>query len=115
MKTLLTTLLISLTFVLTASAQTNGNDDCKVPTVITPNDDGQNDELKIPCLEGSKNDEAELIIFNEWGDRVFQAKPYRNDWRGTYKSTPLPDGTYFYLFRAKQNEDFKKGYVTIFR
>jgi gliding motility-associated-like protein len=89
-------------------------DSCNVPNIITPNDDGLNDEFKIPCLT-EDNVESELLVFNEWGDRVYYAKPYRNNWKGTYKDHNLPDGTYYYLFRRNLRVDFDKGYVSIFR
>jgi large repetitive protein len=89
-------------------------DSCKIPSIITPNDDGLNDELKIPCLSDD-NPDSEIMIFNEWGDRVYFAKPYRNNWRGTYKSEPLPDGTYFYVFTAQSYSTVQKGSITIFR
>ncbi|NJN32895.1 MAG: gliding motility-associated C-terminal domain-containing protein [Saprospiraceae bacterium] len=91
-----------------------GSDSCKVPTIITPNDDGSNDELRIPCLTDD-NPDSELFIMNEWGDRVFFASPYRNNWRGTYKDQPLPDGTYFYIFKKTKNAQAQTGYTTIFR
>jgi large repetitive protein len=89
-------------------------DSCQVPSIITPNDDGLNDELRIPCLSDD-NPDSEISIFNEWGDRVYYARPYKNDWRGTYKSQNLPDGTYFYIFIEKKNVEARRGYVTIFR
>jgi gliding motility-associated-like protein len=91
-------------------------DTCRIPTLITPNEDGQNDELIIPCLPTNKNDnQSELYIFNEWGDRVAYFKPYLNDWSGTYSSKPLPDGTYFYIFRFTPSTVAQRGYITIFR
>lgn len=89
-------------------------DSCNVPNIITPNDDGLNDELKIPCLSDD-NPDSELLVFNEWGDRVYYAKPYKNNWKGTYKNNNLPDGTYYYLFRSNLKVNFDKGYVSIFR
>ena len=89
-------------------------DTCRVPSVITPNDDGLNDEFRIPCL-ADDNPDSEMMIFNEWGDRVFFSKPYQNNWRGTYKNLPLPDGTYFYIFKKTATTPPQKGYVTVFR
>ncbi len=89
-------------------------DSCKIPSVITPNDDGLHDEFKIPCL-ADDNPDSELAILNEWGDRVFFALPYKNDWRGNYKNQPLPDGTYFYVFRRNKIAQPQKGYITVFR
>jgi CHU_C Type IX secretion signal domain len=46
-------------------------DTCRIPTLITPNDDGQNDDLIIPCLPKDISvNKSELFIFNEWGERV---------------------------------------------
>ncbi len=91
-------------------------DTCKIPTLITPNEDGQNDELVISCLPANRNDnQSELFIFSEWGERVANFKPYLNDWNGSYSSKPLPDGTYFYIFRLTPASEPQRGYVTIFR
>jgi len=90
---------------------------CPVPTVITPNDDGSNDLLVIPCLTGKE--QSEIIIFNEWGDKIFQSAPYyQNWWNGTYKNQPVPDGTYYYIFFEDKSDPTKsaqKGYITVFR
>jgi gliding motility-associated-like protein len=72
-------------------------DDCFIPTLFTPNNDGINDRLIIPCLETSRYPNNKVIVFNEWGDAVFTASPYLNDWEGTIKGNSLPVGTYFYI------------------
>lgn len=88
---------------------------CVIPTVITPNNDGRNDLLEISCIEAGTFPDNELIIFNEWGDQVHKSAPYNNDWGGTYKGQPLPDGTYYYLFFRNGNAQPQKGFVTLFR
>lgn len=93
-------------------------DSCEVPTVITPNQDGINDALLILCLETGEYPENELLIINEWGDQVFRAKPYLNNWEGTRNGQvgkDLPDGTYYYIFRQSPQAGFQKGAITIFR
>lgn len=89
---------------------------CKVPNIITPNGDGYNDLLVMDCLrpDGSKV-ESNIMIFNEWGDKVYEAAPYLNDWGGTYKGQPLPDGAYYYIFRENPSKTPLKGYIMIFR
>ncbi len=106
-----------LTTALCANAPNlSATDTCQIPTLITPNEDGKNDELLIPCLPVNPNDnKSELYIFNEWGDRVAYYKPYLNDWGGTYSSRPLPDGTYFYIFSLTPTTPKQRGYITIFR
>ncbi len=91
------------------------DDSCTVPNIITPNGDGMNEELRINCLNSGLFQESTLQILNEWGDEVYFAKPYNNDWRGTWEGKDLPDGTYFYIFQLEPNSDIDKGYITIFR
>ncbi|MFT5168634.1 MAG: hypothetical protein ACI8P3_003879 [Saprospiraceae bacterium] len=53
-----------------------------IPNGITPNDDGINDTFVFPVLEDNPSafPNNEIIIFNRWGDIIYQAKLYRNDW-----------------------------------
>jgi len=90
------------------------NNDCFVPNIITPNNDGINDALTIPCLE--EYPDHTISIFNRWGDLVFKAAPYQKDWEGTHKHTLLPAGTYFYFIALSDNPtDQISGYFTIVR
>ncbi len=73
-------------------------EDCTIPTIITPNGDGINDEFVVECLFATgKYPNNSVIIFNQWGDEVFRAMPYNNDWGGTYNGEELPVGTYYYI------------------
>ncbi len=93
-------------------------EDCTIPTLITPNGDGLNDELTINCLAFEKYPNNEMLIFNQWGDQVYQAAPYKNDWQGTLdgeSGKDLPDGTYYFIFKKDSSSDPQKGYITIFR
>jgi len=86
---------------------------------ITANDDGLNDVFVFDILVQNPNDYVnnEFLVFNRWGDVVYEAKPYSNDWGGTNQNgKPLPEGTYYYILRL----DFAaglilKGDVTILR
>ena len=55
--------------------------------------------------------ENELIIFNRWGDIVYEAAPYLNDWSGQVNGamiltgTEVPDGTYFYVLKLSPEDD----------
>jgi len=88
---------------------------CVIPTVITPNNDGKNDMLRISCVEAGTFPDNEIFIMNEWGDQVFKAAPYNNDWDGNYNGTPVPDGTYYYLFFRTPGAEPQKGFITVFR
>ena len=99
------------------------NTDCsEIPNIITPNGDGVNDYFTIPCLDSDLYRDNSIIIYNQWGDKVFDAAPYSNDplkvWNGTLNGDSgkdLPDGVYFYIFKAGPNDPPQKGFVEIFR
>lgn len=71
-----------------------------IPTGFSPNNDGYNDNFVIPEL--TNYDDAHLIVFNRWGNKVFEANDYQNEWDGTCQGNAclgngiLPEGTYFY-------------------
>ncbi len=87
---------------------------------ITPNGDGVNDRLTFNVLEDfpSFQEGNELIIFNRWGDIVFEAAPYQNGtWEGTTDGGQmLPEGTYYYVLRLDiPNGKIERGNITILR
>ncbi len=101
-----------VTFRITGENQ--DDDTCFVPNIITPNGDGYNDALEIPCT--SIHLDSQIKIFNRWGDKVYESNQYRNDWIGDYRDTKLPAGTYFYLFQKDPSVNkVQQGYITIIR
>jgi len=90
-------------------------DECFIPGVLSPNGDDKNDALIISCNSDPPKGGG-IIIFNQWGSKVFEAFPYSNDWSGTYQGDDLPDGVYFYIYSQTDNDpEPVKGCVTIFR
>lgn len=96
--------------------------DGREPTVynaITPNGDGLNEQFIFTKLQRNPEDfpDNELIIFNRWGDIIYEAKPYNNDWAGNNNGgTPVPEGTYYYILRLNVGEgDIIRGDVTVIR
>ena len=84
--------------------------DLTVPTLITPNNDGNNDVLVIKGIE--LQEKTELTIFDRRGTRVFENKNYDNQWNGAdYNGNPLPDDTYFFVIRTDRNS--RTGYIVI--
>jgi gliding motility-associated-like protein len=75
--------------------------DLFIPDVFSPNNDGINDIFIIRGLDRYPNNS--LIIINRWGNKVFEAAPYTNDWDGTNQfgitvgGDQLPVGTYYYI------------------
>ena len=90
---------------------------CSFPTYLSPNGDEDNEVLFFPCNDAaSVNATGSITVFNQFGAIVYQASPYNNDWEGTYNGNPLPDGTYFYIYKANDDDTNPvKNCVTIFR
>lgn len=87
---------------------------CDVPTIITPNQDGVNDVFVVPCLVLQDDyPENRLSIFNQWGDEVYAASPYTNNWSGTYSGQILPPGTYFFILDLQDGSMPVSGFLLI--
>jgi gliding motility-associated-like protein len=89
---------------------------CDFYTAISPNGDGKNDYFFIDCKKKGCSDDLkdcfkdnEVIIFNRWGNVVFKAEPYNNDW----DAQGLPDGVYYYQFRKDPNSKVEKGSIIV--
>jgi gliding motility-associated-like protein len=85
--------------------------DIRVPNGFSPNNDRVNDKFEIIGLDQVKD--ANLVILNKWGLKVFESGDYKNDWDGTYKGNNLPEDSYFYILNVIGRT--YKGVVTIRR
>lgn len=86
-----------------------------LPNAFTPNGDGENEVLR---LMGNGVEEMQLIIYNRWGQKVFESFEQSVGWDGTFKGEALaPDAYGFYLYvRCVGGEEyFKKGNITLLR
>ncbi len=84
---------------------TDAECDLEIPTGITPNGDGKNDQLIIHGIE--RYPDNNVAIYNRWGNLVYEKDGYANEWFGQNKSNdPLPEGTYFIILVIK-NTDIK--------
>ena len=101
----------------TAFFQIGKDADCAVPNIFTPNGDGMNDRLVVPCLLNTDQfPDSQVTIYNQWGDEVYRSgRPYRGDWDGTYQGSPLPVATYFYTIDFGTSREGATGAVRIER
>lgn len=83
----------------------------EIPNALTPNGDGYNDLFYIVNIELFSDNI--LRIYNRWGDLVYKADGYINEWEGTYNGKLLPTGTYYYVLDLRDGSDEYKGYVMI--
>jgi len=81
-----------------------------IPEAFSPNGDEINDKFEIKGIAKYKS--IELLVFNRWGNIVFQSKNYGNGtgkdgfWNGNAKGSggPVPSGTYFYILKLDGKE-----------
>ncbi len=89
-------------------------EDLNEQILITPNGDNVNDILVIEGVENYP--ENELTIVNRWGDVVFKAKPYMNDWGGEGSNGALlTQGTYYFILRNVGSELPQGGNIVILK
>lgn len=95
-------------------------EDVIVSTGFSPNGDGLNDYFVIEGVE--RYPDNELVVFNQWGEVVYKASPYYNNWSGDSENrlsngndNKLLDGTYFYIFyKVRNNKNtVSKGFVEL--
>ena len=90
-----------------------------IPEGFSPNGDGTNDLFVIRGIENYPNNT--FIIFNRWGDKVYEAQPYNNTWDGTATEglrvggNQLPIGTYFYVLDLGDGSTPYKGTIYLNR
>lgn len=87
----------------------------ELPDIFSPNDDGKNDLFK-PNYKGNVQ-LLDLIIFNRWGEKMFEGHGNEAYWNGKYKGEYQSPGAYIYLFRYILNgkEVSKKGSFVLVR
>jgi len=80
---------------------------------ITPNGDGANDTWVIKNIEYYP--EAEIEIFNRWGNKIFTSKGYKTPWDGTLNGQQLPIAAYYYIIKLTKDEAPISGNITLIR
>ncbi len=91
-----------------------------IPTVITPNGDGKNDDFEIIHIESYQD--ISLEIFDRWGDEIFiftgtglEYTTPSNRWNGKNKGKDLPMGSFVFIIKLGQDKDPITGVVSIIR
>ena len=71
----------------------------ELPNVFTPNGDGYNDVYEPRHIQLSVIENVNMVIFNRWGNILFETEDPMIQWDGKSKQTHLdcPAGTYFYV------------------
>lgn len=71
--------------------------DLFMPNAFSPNADGLNDYF-LPSYHGTVTS-FQLMIFNRWGEKIFESKNINSGWDGMKNGNQCPGGLYSYLIR----------------
>lgn len=86
----------------------------RIPNIITPNGDNENDAWDLRELE--ELDQYDLTITDYQGKLIYQSSAYLNDWKATDQSgKELSDGVYYYLLKHRGSKKELKGYIQVIR
>jgi gliding motility-associated-like protein len=78
------------------------NIDCIIPNIITPNNDGVNDNFNIPCIGSDGWEKVSVTIVDQWGNTRYSSNDYKNDWSAEGQE----DDTYYYIVRTSSRQRF---------
>ena len=82
-----------------------------IADALTPNGDGYNDEWVVGGLEFFPD--AEVSVFNRYGQLLFNSVGYQEPWNGRYNNAPLPVADYYYVIEFSNGNEPITGTVTI--
>ncbi|MBK9356563.1 MAG: gliding motility-associated C-terminal domain-containing protein [Bacteroidales bacterium] len=68
-----------------------------MPTAFTPDGNNMNDVFR-PVIEGDiQPSRFHMLIYNKWGELVFETSDYSSGWDGTFRGSPAPRGIYVFV------------------
>jgi len=86
-----------------------------IPNSFTPNNDGNNDVLRV---RGRIVEKMYLAIYNRWGEMVFETNNQNTGWDGNYKGRTADPGVFTYYLKGNcidGQEFLQKGNITLLR
>ena len=80
-----------------------------VPNTFTPDNDDYNDMFKPVFYSGFDPYDFSLLIFNRWGETVFESYNAESGWDGSYGANNeikvVQEGTYTWVIRYRETEN----------
>jgi gliding motility-associated-like protein len=73
-----------------------------IPNAFTPNEDKLND---LFLILGTNITEFKILIYNRWGELLFESTDITKGWDGTYNGENVGNGIYVYSLKAKGIDD----------
>jgi gliding motility-associated-like protein len=95
-------------------------EDCKednvyLPNAFSPNGDHNHDVYYV--VSSFAISDFRLMIFDRWGEKVFETRGISEGWDGTFKGKPAAADSYAYVFEGKCGDVTikKQGNITLIR
>jgi hypothetical protein len=90
-----------------------------VPNAFTPDGDGFNNTF-YPVISGAYSNQGyEFLIFNRWGELIFESQTVGEGWDGTYRDHKCQDGVYIWKLKVGHTYDYEieefVGHVSLLR
>lgn len=93
--------------------------ECEGATIISPNQDMVNDVFVIGCTQRGRSQPNTLVIFDRWGQLVWEQDDYDNTWAGTdLNGLELDEGGYMWVLKVSDPDiptEIFRGTVTLLR
>ncbi|MBL4861916.1 MAG: gliding motility-associated C-terminal domain-containing protein, partial [Crocinitomicaceae bacterium] len=83
-----------------------------VPNTFTPDGDNYNEYFRPVFTSGHDPYDFTLLIFNRWGDIIWESHDDSVGWDGTYGGIPVQDGTYTWKIEFKTTANDERIMVT---
>jgi gliding motility-associated-like protein len=75
--------------------------DVFIPTIFSPNGKGPQVNETF-CIYSDCVEQFKLVIYNRWGERIFETEDINQCWNGTFKGVEASSGVYAYNVYLKQ-------------
>lgn len=96
----------------------SSEDQLFVPDAFSPNGDTRNDVLGLYYPDPSCIKELEFIVYDRWGEKVFEATTLTATWDGSYKGEPMNTAVFVYYMKVTfmtKEEIVRKGNISLIR
>ena len=83
-----------------------------IPNVFSPNLDGINDCFKPLTNIESNIGNYSIVVFDRWGNRVFESSNFSECWNGEYRGKAMNPAVYTWIIERFNSECNKNEYIT---
>ncbi|MBM3451646.1 MAG: gliding motility-associated C-terminal domain-containing protein, partial [Bacteroidetes bacterium] len=82
-----------------------------VPNTFTPDDDEHNQVWGIH-IDGIDFENFQLVVYNRWGELIWESKDANQLWDGTYNGSIVQNGIYIWKISFKEKDNDGKKFYT---